>query len=255
MGEYWSESGGLTGPWGAPLEEELCFTGTGGTSCSQRFEGGIVKWREGTGIIDCSVLTCLALTFDDGPGEDTSRLLDILESANVQATFFLWGEHVAGHEDDVARMDRIGMDIGNHTWDHTRMDRLGNDARARELESTSATIENLVHYRPWLFRPPYGIYDANLQDTAAAAGMALVFWDVDSLDWKLLDADAVIQRVMERVGRDKIVLLHDVHPTSVDAVPELIRRIEAEGYTLVTVSDITGPTIPGEIYHPEVRDW
>lgn len=197
---------------------------------------------------NCAVDRCVALTFDDGPGPYTATLLDELAARGAPATFFLVGRNVAKYPELVAREAAQGNALGNHTWDHAWLTKLSADDVAAELDQTSAAIQAAAGLTPTLVRPPYGAYDDQALEVLAARGDAAICWSVDTEDWKNRDAGVTTQRALEAAAPGSIILMHDIHPSTVEAVPGIIDGLRAAGYTLVTVPQLLGATTPGQVY-------
>ncbi len=197
------------------------------------------------GPVDCAVVACVALTYDDGPSIHTPRLLDALAAAHVKATFFVLGRSVTAYPDVLRREAELGMAIGNHTWSHRDMRRLTDAELRTEIDTTSAAVVTVVGSAPTLMRPPYGAYD----DRTRALGLPIIRWDVDSEDWRNRSAAITTQRVLSAVRPGSIVLMHDIHPSTVDATPGIIAALQARGYVLVTVPELLGATQPGVAYY------
>ena len=235
--EPWTSAGADTGPWGLPTGEADCTPS--GTTCRQAFGGGEVTWRADVGVLDCRVQACVALTFDDGPGDQTSRLLDTLDAKGVQASFFVIGNHVPGNEAIVQRADALFNDVGVHSMTHTPMVDQDRPTQAAEWSNSAALVSGILGHPVQLGRPPYGLHNADTDATAVEAGLHLVWWDVDSLDWSLLNAQAVVEKVTAELKSGGVVLLHDVHATTVDAVGPLIDQLRAEGFVPVSLSELS----------------
>jgi len=191
----------------------------------------------------------VALTFDDGPGAHTPRLLTALDAAGVKATFFVLGQNVAVNPAVVSRMSAAGHVVANHTWDHRDMKKLTGDELTSEVTRTAAAIKAASGQTTTLLRPPYGSFGAPVRDL----GQALILWDVDTLDWKFRNAGEVVKRAMADVKPGSIILMHDIHATTVDAVPTLISKLKAAGYTFVTVPQLLGTAKPGTVYYNRTR--
>ena len=197
------------------------------------------------GPVDCAVVACVALTYDDGPSIHTPRLLDALAAAHVKATFFVLGRSVTAYPEVLRREAELGMAIGNHTWSHRDMRRLTDAELRTEIDTTSAAVVTVVGSAPTLMRPPYGAY----HDRTRALGLPIIRWDVDSEDWRNRSAAITTQRVLSAVRPGSIVLMHDIHPSTVDATPGIIAALQARGYVLVTVPELLGATQPGLAYY------
>ncbi len=198
--------------------------------------------------VDCAVLRCIALTFDDGPGPYTAELLDELRAEDVRATFFVVGRNAAAHPDLVRQLVADGHAVGNHTWSHPRLPDVGPAAVATELDRTAAVLADLG-VTTSLMRPPYGATDATVASVMADRGYAQVLWDVDTRDWSNRDVAITTERALAGAHGGAIVLMHDIHPTTVQAVPGILDALHAAGYTLVTVPELLGPDLrAGAVY-------
>ncbi|GAA2653512.1 polysaccharide deacetylase family protein [Streptomyces vastus] len=185
---------------------------------------------------DCKKVKCIALTFDDGPAApETGTLLTYLAEYKARATFFTTGQNVAAHPELVRAEAKAGHEVGNHSWNHPDLTNLTPEQIASQLNRTSNAIKTATGKAPSAFRPPYGAMDAKVK---AAATLSPVMWDVDTEDWKYRDAAKVAQTVIDQTQRNDVVLMHDIHPTSVAAVPQILRTLTAQGYHLVTVSHL-----------------
>ena len=181
----------------------------------------------------------IALTFDDGPGEYTSELLDCLEENNAHATFFMLGQNVELYPDEVKRMVELGCEIGNHSWDHANMFELDIDSVVKQFSDADQALINACGQASTVVRAPYG--NAN-EDIMAAVGKPFFMWSLDSLDWKYKDVDLDYKSIMEdnsSVIKDgTIILMHDIHEPSVKAAERIIPELISMGYKLVTVSEM-----------------
>ncbi|SMQ14316.1 Peptidoglycan/xylan/chitin deacetylase, PgdA/CDA1 family [Streptomyces sp. Ag82_O1-12] len=185
---------------------------------------------------DCKQVKCIALTFDDGPAApETAPLLTHLARYKARVTFFTVGQNVAAHPDLVRAEAKAGHEVGNHSWNHPDLTKLSPEQVASQLGRTSAAIKAATGKAPTLFRPPYGAVNANVK---AATTLSPVLWDVDTEDWKYRDSAKVAQTVIAKARRNSVVLMHDIHPTSVAAVPEILRSLTAAGFHFVTVSHL-----------------
>ena len=191
--------------------------------------------------VDCAITKCVALTFDDGPGIHTARLLDTLKAEEVAATFFLVGHRVAFHPGDLQRMIHEGHEVGNHSWTHPQLTRLSNEAVRTETQRTNQAIEAITGRPVALFRPPYGLFNARVRDEI---DMPIILWNHDTLDWRALNAQVVARRTASGPGGGSIILLHDIHKTTVDAMPKAIADLKAQGYSFVTLSTLFAPHVP-----------
>jgi peptidoglycan-N-acetylglucosamine deacetylase len=148
------------------------------------------------------------LTFDDGPGTDTETLLDVLDRADVSATFFLVGERVAAKPGVLERLVRAGHQLGNHSWDHPDLRTLPLDAVRAQLERTNEAIEAACGARPEVFRPPFGFTSVPIEELADSLGMRTLLWDVDTADWSRPGPEAILAAIASAPAGG-VVLLHD----------------------------------------------
>lgn len=204
--------------------------------------------------VDCRRRKCVALTFDDGPANYTDRLLDTLTRAHVRATFFVLGQQVDANPSQARRIVAEGHQIGNHSWSHRDLSALSEADRSREITRTTREVERVTGIVPQLLRPPYGATNAPVDLTAKRLDLPEILWDVDPLDWRDRDSRLVRARVLSHARRGSIILMHDIHRTSVDAVPAIIAGLRSRGFTLVTVSELLGAHLtPGKRYSRALR--
>jgi peptidoglycan/xylan/chitin deacetylase (PgdA/CDA1 family) len=175
----------------------------------------------------------VALTFDDGPHpEQTPWLLDILDREQVSATFYVIGSSVERCPDVVRQAFLAGHDIGNHSWSHPVLTRLSSEAVEVEIARTDDLLIAINGDRPNTIRAPYGA--ANDAVRAVAWPRSMMLWDVDTNDWRSRNTDSVAREAVSRRGG--VVLMHDIYPTTVAAVPAIIREYKARGFRFVTMS-------------------
>ena len=199
--------------------------------------------------VDCAVVKCVALTFDDGPSPYTDRLLRVLNDADARATFFLIGNKVAANPAGAARIAEAGMEIGSHTWEHPNMLTIpAEDVPAQFAKATDA-IRAATGITPTLWRPPGGLTDDAVNARAAEAGQAAILWDVIPFDW-INDSDTAATRymLMTQIKPGSVVLFHDTYSSTVDLVFQFLPVLKANGYHMVTVSGLLGPRAPGSVY-------
>lgn len=178
----------------------------------------------------------LALTFDDGPHSIyTKKLLDGLRERKVNVSFFLVGENIEGNEELVKQMMEDGHLIGTHCYSHEDLTKKSADKACMDIVKTNDMIERITGQRPIYIRPPYGIWNDELEQ---CVGMDPVFWDIDTLDWKSQNSQKVLQHICKNAGKHQVILLHDVFETSVDAALAAIDTLTLQGYTFVTVDEL-----------------
>jgi peptidoglycan/xylan/chitin deacetylase (PgdA/CDA1 family) len=201
--------------------------------------------------VDCRVTKCVALTFDDGPGPYTTRLLGMLAARRVRVTFFLIGGNIVGREAIVRQELAQGHAIGDHTWSHPDLSTLPRQVVRSQLARTLREITKATGGPTRLMRPPYGATDRSVGKVAGTLGMAQITWSVDTNDWRDRNSAIVAHRAIAWARRGDIILMHDIHPTTVSAVPQILRGLSKRGFTFVTVPELLAahPIAPGKLYY------
>lgn len=201
--------------------------------------------------VDCHMRKCIALTFDDGPVPGTARLLDILKENGARATFFVLGTQIAGNSDMLKREAAEGHEIGNHTFTHAKLAGAPIAKVEDEITRTQGAIKQVIGKVPVVFRPTYGATDKQLDMIARKENLAQILWSVDPLDWKDHDTAVVKKRVLNGAKPGNIILMHDTRPTTVEAVPDILKTLSQQGYAFVTISELYGGLLtPGDRYPP-----
>ena len=188
----------------------------------------------------------IAMTFDDGPSpETTPRLLEILKQRNIKATFFMIGQNAQANPAIVQRILAEGHEIGNHSWTHPQLSKLSDDRVTEEITKTQAAIKNASGYTPVLLRPPYGAITARQKEWIEKQfGLSVIIWSVDPFDWKRPGASVIEQRILAGARPGAIILSHDIHKQTVDAMPATLDALVAKGFKFVTVSQLIAMNKP-----------
>lgn len=188
----------------------------------------------------------IAMTFDDGPSAKlTPKLLDLLAAHHIKATFFLIGENAAEYPDIVAREAKEGHEIANHSWSHPNFGKMSDDGIRSQIRKTDDAIKNAIGTSPTLLRPPYGSVTARQKKWINHEfGYKIVLWDVDPLDWRRPGPNVVCNRIVKNTRAGSIVLAHDIHPGTIEAMPCVLKELEAKGFKFVTVSELIAMQTP-----------
>ncbi|MET0700570.1 MAG: polysaccharide deacetylase family protein [Mycobacterium sp.] len=199
--------------------------------------------------VDCTVVKCIALTFDDGPSPYTDRLLRILQDNDAKATFFQIGNKVAANPDGAKRVVEAGMELGTHTWEHANMTTIPPEDIAPQLAKGKDAITAATGQAPTLVRTAGGLINDQVLAEAGKLGLADINWDVIPFDWAN-DANTAATRymLMTQIRPNNVVLFHDTYSSTVDLVYQFIPVLKANGYHLVTVTQMLGPRAPGSTY-------
>lgn len=177
----------------------------------------------------------VALTFDDGPSKYTNKILDVLKKYDACGTFFLIGNKVDFYGDVLKRMLLEGSEIGNHSYDHKLLTRLSKADFQKEISKTQDAIKKVTGFTPTLFRPTYGGYTNILK---SYTDLKFVLWDVDSRDWQVKTKDKIIKNILPNVKSGSIILMHDNHEYSLNALEDVLKSLKNQGYKFVTVSEL-----------------
>ena len=178
----------------------------------------------------------VALTFDDGPNPaTTNQALDTLSKYGIKATFFVLGKNVSGNEEILKRMKADGHVIGNHSWSHPVLSKLSLDEAKKQITDTEDALTKVLGSSSKLMRPPYG---AITDDIRNSLDLSFIMWDVDSLDWKSKNEASILTEIQREVKNGSIILMHDIHAETVNALPKVIDYLKEQGYEFVTVPEM-----------------
>jgi peptidoglycan/xylan/chitin deacetylase (PgdA/CDA1 family) len=204
----------------------------------------------------------VALTFDDGPHPvHTRKVLDILDQAGAKGTFFVIGDKAQAHPDVIAEIVRRGHEVGLHSFSHDHLLFMRpQSAIAKDIVRTQDAVEKASGVRPMLFRPPVGFSSPRTRVAVREAGVTVVGWSARAFDGAGRPTiDQIVRRIDPSLSDGAIVLLHDAAergdaaPTSIDALPALLERLQARGLRAVTVSTLTGGAAPSGVVAQAAR--
>ena len=178
----------------------------------------------------------VAITFDDGPGyAKTEKLITELDKRDARVSFFMLGELANKQKDLVKKVYNYGHTIGSHTYDHKNLKKLDDEQLFFEVNYTNEILSEIIGEDIRFIRPPYGAYN---DDVLSKINMAFILWNVDTLDWKYRNAEKVRDYIVEHAEDGDIILLHDIHPTSVDGTIMAIDILKNEGYEFVSLDEM-----------------
>ena len=182
----------------------------------------------------------VALTFDDGPGPYTARLLDEMKKRNVKATFFVLGTRVESYPDLIVRMEQEGHVVGNHSNSHRMLHNMTLSQIHTEMGKCADKIEALLGHKPSVMRCPGGNCSDTVKQYAKDAGVPILYWTVDTRDWESRNVNSILNVAFGKNGiaDGSIVLMHDIYSTTVDAAIRMMDRLIADGYTFVTIPEL-----------------
>lgn len=178
----------------------------------------------------------VALTFDDGPHpENTSKALQLLEKYQMKATFFMLGSRIDFYPDLVKEVFNQGHEIGNHTWNHKQLTKITDKAIQEEIHSVDQKLQDVIGQPATVFRPPYGATNAHVE---SFLNVPSVLWTIDTLDWKTKSPESILAEVKAGLKPGAIVLMHDIHGTTIEALELILPYLKEQGYTSVQVSEV-----------------
>ncbi|HZK10558.1 MAG TPA: polysaccharide deacetylase family protein [Clostridia bacterium] len=205
--------------------------------------------RTGECLLDASK-PMIALTFDDGPVENTEELLDFLDENSVDVSFFLQGKSIPGKEDLVKRMQEEGHTVGNHSYNHPKFTELSEEEILWQVEETDRLIYEATGSKPIFFRSPYGLTDKRIESVLARP---TILWSVDSEDWNGRNADEIHHHLIDKAKDGDIVLMHDTYSTTIKAIKKtipLLREREFQFVNMETLFKVKGQKPQGrDVYY------
>src|SRR5699024_6159507 len=185
-------------------------------------------------------------TFDDGPAsETTERILQTLKEYDAKATFFMLGDNAANLPDIAKKVADAGHEIANHSISHPDLSQMSLDSVREQLTKSKQQIEDATGKSTIYFRPPYGSYNDNVLEIARETNQKVMLWSVDTRDWESRNPAAINEVVRTYTRPGAILLMHDIHSTTADALPEMLEYLSGQGYEFVTLSELL-PYIDGE---------
>jgi peptidoglycan/xylan/chitin deacetylase (PgdA/CDA1 family) len=192
--------------------------------------------------IDCGLIPCVAVTYDDGPGELTPKLLQTYKDEGARATFFMLGSRASARPDLVKRAQADGHELASHTMTHPDLTAIAVPEAKAQVLNAAAVISGITGVPVTMFRPPYGeVNDAIL----AEVGIPAILWNVDTNDWREPGQAALIERSVGAADPGDIILFHDTHADTVEVAGAVVRGLRDRGLELVTVTQLFGGQVPG----------
>lgn len=205
----------------------------------------VITAKANNGVVIDPNKPMLALTFDDGPkAGNTERIVEALKKTNSRATFFVVGQMVELHPELVQLAYDAGCQIGNHTYSHLDLKKLSPDDVKSQIYKTSNLVYNITGEYTMAGRPPYGSINDTVRETISIPWFN---WNIDTLDWKYRDAAYVKKYVLENASDGSVILMHDLHSTTADAMVETIPELVNRGYQLVTMDELVEYKYGGDV--------
>ncbi|MBV7538035.1 polysaccharide deacetylase family protein [Duganella sp. sic0402] len=176
----------------------------------------------------------VVLTFDDGPhGSYTEEIAAILKQYNVPGVFFEVGQNVSRYKGESKRLIDAGHTVGNHSYSHALLSKQTGDKLYGEIANADNALKAADERRSPLFRFPYGARNAEGMAVLSKLGLRSVMWNVDSMDWADPVPSSIANRVLTTLNKEQrgIILFHDIHDRSVKALPMVLDKLIADGYS------------------------
>lgn len=182
----------------------------------------------------------IAFTLDDGPHKtNTLKVIEMFEKYNGRATFFQLGKNVKLYPDIVKTVYEHGFELASHSWDHPDLRKLNTEGLNKQIVDTQNMFYEITGYEPSLIRPPYGAFNDTVKTVIKNNGMKIALWGVDTLDWKLKDANKIKETILKQAYDGAVVLLHDIHDFSVSGLEMALGELSQRGYQFVTLSALS----------------
>ncbi|MGY0886058.1 polysaccharide deacetylase family protein [Corynebacterium aurimucosum] len=191
--------------------------------------------QQSQSVADSTCSNCVAITYDDGPGELTAQLLDTLKAKDAHASFMVLAPSASTHPELLRRMKAEGHTVGNHTATHRELNKLSPSDVDGEIKAGAAAIKAATGENPRWMRPPYGATNGTVEAAAKANGQAQALWSVDTVDWKDRNSEHVCEAAVNGAQAGSIVLMHDIHATTVGAADCVIDGLRAKGLEPVSL--------------------
>lgn len=181
----------------------------------------------------------ISITFDDGPDPDvTPQILDILDEYNVKATFFALSRYVKAYPQLAKEIINRGHELANHSMNHMDLSKQTQKTLNNEVIQSKNDIESITGQEVTLFRPPYGSTNQLVKNTLTESNQKSVMWSIDTEDWKNQNANTINQIVQAYAKPGSIILMHDIHQTTAQALPLVLENFKQQGLQQVTISEL-----------------
>ena len=178
----------------------------------------------------------IAFSFDDGPSrKNTEKILKALDKNNARATFFMLGQNAKYYPDLVKKVEESGNEVAGHSWNHPLLTKLGKKGVKKQMSRMNEAIASVTGSDVELLRPPYGSINRTVKNTVKDP---LILWSIDTLDWKTLNADKTADAILKQARDGDIILMHDIHAPTAEAVKKVLPKLEKKGFQVCTVSEL-----------------
>lgn len=177
----------------------------------------------------------IALTFDDGPNYNTSRVLQILNDNKASATFFMLGTNMKNFPKIVKEVADSNNEIASHTYSHKSLTKLNDSELKYEIDKPEEILAEITDKEISFIRPPYGNVNKKVKKYI---NKPIILWSVDPQDWRFKNGEVISQNILNEIKDGDIILLHDIHSTTADALELILPQLYIEGYQVVSVGEL-----------------
>lgn len=200
-------------------------------------------------VINVNYTKVVAFTFDDGPGKYTINIMRTLLENDSKATFFELGNKMKYNQDIVKELTLKGMEVSSHTYSHKNLNNLSKENVLSEINSTNIIYNEITSSNIRYIRPPYGSLN---EEVKKEVNMPIILWSLDTKDWLYKDSDKIYNYIINNIKDGDIILMHDIHETTLEAVKKVLPILKEMGFKITTVSELSsikGYTIEnGKVY-------
>ncbi|MBN2712392.1 MAG: polysaccharide deacetylase family protein [Planctomycetes bacterium] len=181
----------------------------------------------------------VALTFDDGPCGQTQALLDLFKKEGVKATFFVKGKNAAGWAEMSKKIVDAGHELGNHSYTHANLTKLDEEGVRKEIEQTQKEIKEKVGVELKVFRAPFLAFNDTVWKVLAENKLPAINCSADTRDWdKATTVEQIVERATSKTEGGTVILMHGWSKNTLQALPEIIKKLKEKGLQFVTVSEL-----------------
>lgn len=178
----------------------------------------------------------IAFTFDDGPKRgNTERVINALERNDARATFFMLGQNAKLYPESVKKVLESGNEVSGHSYNHPQLTKIGAAGVRKQMKMMNQALKAACGSKAVSVRPPYGAIDQTVKNNVDGP---LILWNIDTLDWKTRNANATVQAILKNAKDGDIVLMHDIHLQTVEAVEKVLPKLKERGFEVCTVSEL-----------------
>lgn len=178
----------------------------------------------------------IAFSFDDGPKRgNTERVVNALEKNDARATFFMLGQNAKLYPESVKKVLESGNEVSGHSFDHPQLTKIGAAGVKKQMNTMNQAIKDACGSKAASVRPPYGAINQTVKDNVDSP---LILWSIDTLDWKTRSVNATVESILKNAKDGDIVLMHDIHLQTVEAVEKVLPKLKAKGFEVCTVSEL-----------------